>query len=83
MRVFRLDPATGTKQFPVKEGGCFALGDYKTHGKKQHLVRNRVLVPTEQEMIDLILKGHYVLVEDEVRPNLVRKNLYVDGKQVT
>ncbi|OWV81058.1 hypothetical protein ATY77_22715 [Rhizobium sp. R634] len=82
MRVFRLDPVTGLKQFPIREAGQFVLGDPK-HGRKKHTVANRVLVGTEQEMIDLILRGHSVRVETSTRPSLVRLNLYVDGKKVS
>lgn len=83
MRVYRLEPGTGIKRYAVQEGGYYVLGDYKKHGRKQHTVGNRVLVRTEQEMIDLIMVGHYVRVDDDARPTLVRKNLYIDGKKVT
>lgn len=83
MRVYRLDPKTGMKRYAVLENGFYELGDYKSHGKRQHTVANRVLVRTEQEMIDLIMRGHYVRVEHDTRATLVRRNLYIDGKKVT
>ncbi|NNU59090.1 hypothetical protein [Ochrobactrum soli] len=83
MRVYRLEPKTGIKRYAVKENGFYVLGNYKKYGRQQHTVANRVLVRTEQEMIDLIKQGHYVRVEDDVRPDLVRKNLYIDGIKVT
>lgn len=83
MRVYQLDPRTGAKRYAVQENGHYVLGDYKKFGSRQHTTANRIMVRTEQEMIDLILKGHYVRVEHDQRPSLVRKDLYVDGKQVT
>lgn len=83
MRVYRLEPKTGIKRYAVQENGYYILGNYKKFGRKQHTIANRVLVRTEQEMIDLILEGHYVRVEDDIRPDLVRRNLYIDGKKVT
>jgi hypothetical protein len=82
MRVYRLDPITGTKQYPIKEAGCFVLGDPK-HGSRKHVVANKVTVSDEQEMIDLILRGYSVRVQTRTRPSLVRLNLFVDGKQVS
>lgn len=81
MRVYRLDPKSGAKQFPTQEGGCFVLGDPK-HGKLKHHAENRILARTEQEMIDL-MRGYSVRVETPTRPSLVRLNLYVDGRKVT
>ncbi|KQZ54451.1 hypothetical protein ASD54_03655 [Rhizobium sp. Root149] len=85
MRVYRLEPKSGVKQYAIQKHGFYILGDRKRFGKKQHHSANEVLVPTEQEMIDLILEGHYVRVKDDVDPrgNLVRLNLYIDGKKVT
>lgn len=83
MRVYRLEPKTGIKRYAIQENGFYVLGNYKKYGRSHHKVSNRVLVRTEQEMIDLILEGHYVRVDDDVRPDLVRKNLYIDGKKVT
>lgn len=82
MRVYRLDPKTGAKQFPVKDGGWFVLGNPK-HGNQKHIAANKVLVRTEQEMIDLIARGFSVRVETKTRPSLVRLNLFVDGKKVS
>lgn len=56
MRVYRLDPKTGKKQFPTKEAGSFVLGDLK-NGSRKHVTANTVSVRTEQEMIDLIMRG--------------------------
>jgi hypothetical protein len=79
-----LEPRTGRKRYAIQENGFFILGDPKLGGKR-HTVKNRVLVRTEQEMIDLILnRQHYVRVEsDDPRGNLVRLNLYIDGKKVS
>jgi len=83
MRVYRVDPKTGMKRYAIKENGFYVLGNYKVFAKQQHTTDNQVLVETEQEMIDLVMKGHYVRVEDDKRPTLVRKNLYIDGIKVT
>lgn len=82
MRVYRLDPKTGTKQLPARENGNFVLGDPK-HGSRKHITANAVRVRTEAEMIDLIKRGFSVRVETTTRPSLVRLNLYVDGKRVS
>lgn len=82
MRVYKHDPKTDAKQYPIRQDGCFVLGDPK-HGSKKHLAVNQVLVRTEREMIDLIMRGHSVRVETESAPSLVRRNLYVDGIRVT
>lgn len=82
MRVYRLEPKSGAKQFPIKESGCYVLGDPK-HGNRKHTTANKVLVPTEQEMIDLIARGFSVRVDTATRPSLVRLNLFVDGKKLT
>jgi len=84
VRVYRLEPRTGLERYAIQENGFFILGDPQLGGKR-HTVRDRVLVQTEQEMIDLIVnQGHYVRVEsDDPRGNLVRLNLYIDGKKVS
>lgn len=82
MRVYRLDPKTDREQYPVRQDGCFVLGDPK-HGNQKHHAANQVLVRTEQEMIDLIIKGYSVRVGTDAAPSMVRRNLFVDGKQVT
>ncbi len=38
---------------------------------------------TEQEMIDLIMRGFSVRVDTDPRPSLVRLNLFIDGKKVS
>lgn len=83
MRVYRLEPSTGLKRYAVQENGYYVLGHYKKFGDEQHKTATRVLVSTEQEMIDLIMQGYYVRVEQADAPVLVRKNLYVDGVKVT
>ena len=84
MRVYQLDPKTGIKRYALMEHGFYTLGDYKRFGNEQHQEPNPVRVRSEQEMIDLILRGHYVRVENgSKRPSLVRRHLYVDGRQVT
>lgn len=83
MRVYRLEAKTGIKRNAVRENGYYVLGDYKTYGAQQHTVANRVLVRTEQEMIDLILRGYYVRVDNDRRPTLVRRNLHIDGVKIT
>lgn len=83
MRVYRLEPKTGLKRYAVQEGGYYVLGNYKKFGRNQHTTANRVMVRTEQEMIDLLLQGHYVRVESNIRPVLVRQNLYIDGSKLT
>lgn len=82
MRVYRLDPKTYRKQFPIRQDGSFVLGD-PAHGNQKYLARNQVLVRTEQEMIDLIMKGYAVRVATDAAPSLVRLNLYVDGCKIS
>jgi hypothetical protein len=82
MRVYRPNPKTDQKQYPVRQDGCFVLGDPK-HGNQKHLARNQVLVRTEQEMVDLIMKGYAVRVATDTAPSLVRLNLYVDGCKIS
>lgn len=82
MRVYRLDPKTGNKQYPTKEAGYFGLGDPK-HGNRKHIASNKVLVRTEQEIVDLITRGFSVRVDTKTRPSLVRLNLYIDGKKAS
>lgn len=82
MRVYRLEPKTGAKQYPAQEAGHFILGDPK-HGNRKHITTNKVAVRTEQEMIDLIMRGFSVRVETKTRPSLVRLNLFVDGRKVS
>lgn len=79
MRVYRLDPKTGNKQYPVQQDGCFVLGDPK-YGNEKHHGRNQVLVRTEQEMIDLLRLGYSVRVGTETAPSLVSRNLFVDDQ---
>lgn len=55
MRLYRLDPKTGIKQYPALQDDCFVLGDPK-HGNQKHHAKNKVLMGDEQEMIDLIMK---------------------------
>lgn len=81
-RVYRLDPKTDRKQFPIRQDGYFVLGD-PAHGNQKHLARNQVLVRTEQEMIDLIIKGYAVRVATDAAPSLVRLNLHVDGRKIS
>lgn len=82
MRVYRLDPNTRSKQYPRIQDGCFVLASPE-HGKKMHFAKNKVLVRTEQEMIDLIMLGHYVWVKKEEDFSLVRRNIFIDGEQIT
>ncbi|MCZ7453509.1 hypothetical protein [Rhizobium rhizogenes] len=82
MRVYRLEPKTGAKQYPIQEAGGFILGDPK-HGNRKHITANKVTIRTEQEMIDLIMRGFSVRVETKTRASLVRLNLFVDGKKVS
>lgn len=82
MRVYRLCPKTGKREDAKRNrDGFFVLGA-PSHGDQKHLKENKVLVRTEEEMIDLILsKGHSVRVAGS--GSLVRLNLYIDGRQVT
>ena len=82
MRVYRLDPKTGQKQYPKQQNGHYVLGDPK-HGNQKHHAKNQVLVRTEQEMIDLIMKGYSVRVGTDAAPSMVRRNLFLDGKPIT
>lgn len=82
MRVYRLDPKNGAKQYPATEAGCFTLGDPK-HGSRKHIAANKVVVRTEQEMIDLIIRGFSVRIKTKTRPSLVRLNLFVDGERIS
>jgi hypothetical protein len=82
MRVYRMQVKSCTKQHPTKERCRFVLG-YPKHGSKKHLVENKVLANTEDDMVDLIATCFSVRVETETRPSLVRLNLLVDGKKVT
>lgn len=79
MRVYRIDPRTGKKQFPKRRDGFFVLGDPK-HGNQKHHAVNQVVVRTEQEMIELILRGYSVRVATDSAPSMVRRNLYMDGR---
>lgn len=79
MRVYRLDPKSGKKQYPKLQDGCFVLGDPR-HGNEKHHVRNQVLVRAEQEMIDLLRLGYSVRVGTDTAPSLVSRNLFVDGQ---
>ena len=81
-RVYRIEPKSGMKQYPVQERGKYVLSDPK-HGNRKHIAANKILVSTEQELIDLIMSGFSIRVQTDTRPSLVRKNLFVDGKQVT
>lgn len=81
MRVYRVDPKTDRKQYPVRQDDCFVLGDPR-HGNQKHHARNQVLVRTEQEMIDLIMQGYSVRVGTDAAPSMVRRNLYVDDKPI-
>lgn len=82
MRVYRLDPKTDRKQYPVRQDDCFVLGDPK-HGNQKHHAENQVLVRSEQEIIDLIMSGFSVRVGTDAAPSMVRLNLYVDGRKIT
>lgn len=82
MRVYRLDPKTGNRQYPVRQEGCFDLGD-PVHGNQKHHAKNQVLVKTEQEMIDLVMQGYSVRVRTDTAPSMVCRNLYVDGYKVS
>lgn len=83
VRVYRLEPKTGAKQYPVTDRqGRFILGDPAKGGEKHHAA-NAVHAASEQEMIDLIRCGFSVRVETATAPSLVRRNLYVDGVKVT
>lgn len=81
-RVYRIEPKSGMKQYPAQERGKYVLGDPK-YGNSKHIAANKKLVASEQEMIDLIMAGFSVRVQTRTRPSLVRKNLFVDGKQIT
>lgn len=82
MRVYRLDPKSGRKQYPKQQQGYFVLGDPK-HGNQKHHAKNQVLVRTEKEMIDLIMKGYSVRIGTDAAASMVRRNPFVDGKQLT
>ncbi|GAA0616306.1 hypothetical protein GCM10008943_33900 [Paenochrobactrum glaciei] len=82
MRVYRLDPNTRSKQYPITQDGCFVLANPE-HGNERHYAKNKVLVHTEQEMIDLIIQGYSVRVGTDKAPSLVRRNIFIDGEQVT
>lgn len=79
MRVYRLDPKSGKKQYPKLQDGCFVLADPK-HGSEMHHAKNKVLVRGEQEMIDLLRLGYSVRVGTESAPSLVCRNLFIDGQ---
>lgn len=82
MRVYRLDPKTGSKQYPIIQDGCFVLANPE-HGGEKHHAKNKVLVRTEQEMIDLIRLGYLVRVGTDAAPSLVSRNIFIDGEQIT
>jgi len=82
LRVYRLDPKTGSKQYAHTEDGHYVLGDPK-HGGRKHTKANKVLVRTEQEMIDLIHQGFSVRVITDTAPSLVRRNIFIDNKKIT
>lgn len=84
MRVYRLHPKTGARQEPKRDrDGFFVLGAPQ-HGDQKHVKENKVRVRTEEEMIDLVVsRGHSVRVEAGGRGNMVRLNIFVDGRKVT
>lgn len=82
MRVYRLDPNTGSKQYPIIQDGCFVLANPE-HGGEKHHAKNKVLVRSEQEMIGLIKLGYSVRVGTDKAPSLVRRNIFIDDEQVT
>lgn len=81
MRVYRLDPKSGIKQYPALQDGCFVLGDPK-HGRQKHHAKNKVLVRDEKEMIELIAQGYSIRVKTDAAPSLVNRNLFADGRQI-
>lgn len=82
LRVYRLDPKTGSKQYPITQDACFILANPE-HGGEKHHAKNKVLVRSEQEMIDLIMLGYSVRVGTDKAPSLVRRNIFIDGEQIT
>jgi hypothetical protein len=80
MRIYRLH--NGKKWAPAKQDGLFVLGDPRAAGEKHH-AKNEVLVRTEEEAIRLLRDGFSIRIETSTRPSLVRKNLFVDGVQLT
>jgi hypothetical protein len=85
MRVYYLDSATGRKRYPVKDGVFYKLGDRRKYGDQCHLNINAISVSSEDDLIDLVMRGFSVRVESRGggRPSLVRRHLHVDGRKVS
>lgn len=79
MRIERVVPTTGMRQYPGRNrAGRFVVGDPAFGGKK------RRSVATEDEAICYIVTmGYYVMVQAGDQQNMVRLNLFIDGKRVT
>ncbi|MFD1197293.1 hypothetical protein ACFQ3K_02990 [Brucella gallinifaecis] len=73
MRLYRLDPFTGSKQYLAMQNGYYVLSDPK-NGNQKHHAKNKVLVRDEQKMIDLILLGHSTRL-DELKLMIRMKSL--------
>lgn len=58
------------------------MGDPE-HTRKGLRARNEVRIKTEEEVIELIHKGYALWVETGTRPSMVKKNLFIDDKQIT
>ena len=82
MRIYRLLP-DGRKMPPAKDGSVYVLGDPR-HGSEKHHARNAVRVSDIDEVIRLIRdEGHSIRIKTDSAPSLVRRNLYIDGVEVT
>lgn len=83
MRLYRLFPATGEIQYPIRDkDGFFVLGS-PMHGNEKHHKVRKVRVRDEGEMIALVRAGHSVRVGQRSGARMVRRNIYIDGARVT
>lgn len=71
MRIYRLSPKSGRKQYHLTQDGYSLLANPK-HGNERHHAMNKVLVRTEQEMADLIKLRYSVNVGIDTAPSMVR-----------
>lgn len=77
IRITRLHPETGEEQVPVRERGCFVMGD-PAHGKHKHHARHAVRVATLDEVLALLRRGFSLrMVAPGRRPSLVSRGLIV------
>jgi hypothetical protein len=69
--ITRRNPKTGRTETPLKERGCYVLGD-PAHGKDKHKIAFAVRVRTLEEVLDHVRLGLSVRMSDGMaRPSLI------------